>query len=60
LTTATNISNNGNASIVSVSNAANASIQSLSNQLPNIQPNVTTTTKNKTSTVNNGLNTPTQ
>jgi hypothetical protein len=26
--------------------------------LPKIQPNITTTTKNKTSTVNNGLNTP--
>ena len=58
LTTATNISNNGNRSIVLLSNDANASIQSLSNQLPKIQPNVTTTTTNNTSTINNGLNPP--
>jgi hypothetical protein len=63
LTAATNISNNGNNSVVSVSNAANASIQSLSSQLSRIQPNVTTTTTtttNNTSTINNGLNPPTQ
>jgi len=53
LTAATNINNSGNSAVISVSNAANASIQSLSNQLSKIQPNVTTTTTNNTSTINN-------
>lgn len=57
LTAATTISANANTAVTNVSNAANASIQTLSTQIPNLQPNQTTTTNTSTNntTTNNNL-----
>lgn len=50
LTAATNISTSANTAITNVSNAANTSIQAISATIPQLQPNVTTTTNTTTST----------